>query len=447
MAYMPMEEVYSEHEESFTRLDINYAILRKSAYSALTQDMLKMLNNPDSSDMAFRCQDGVKVYACRMLLVSRSSMLRNMLTNGMAESKMSEILLQEIPSPVLLIILEFLYTGWIKPNSIQKQAALYAAESPVPYWKIMLEIVRAARFFLLKSVEDIIIQKLWSEAKSLVEPETQVAKAALRLSIATDFMASVGDDSSSSSDLRVICLKLVKVLQSRNDTEGPGTVSDNLDSFSERAFQFFLQNSRSNRDNDGTLTIEEYKRFRQVILWCATQCLEPGGQLTEINVPTADCALSILKADVDEADVDSVLTPRSIGFSVLWERVKGTLESKLTTTSLDQLLSAIDLNRIHPELLIRVIEKLNIFPTCTLAKTFRVQALARSRLEKENLLLGKRMRSQAEFSLGAGPPWRGERSKSFRPVCREYPWARDISPPSPVFNRWRIDMSEDENGC
>ncbi|KAG6543333.1 hypothetical protein Mapa_015247 [Marchantia paleacea] len=438
MAYMPTEDACSDHEERFARFDIDYPILRKSAYSGLTSDILKMLNNPDSSDMTFMCQDGVKVYACRMLLVSRSSMLRNMLTNGMAESQQSEVVLHEITSPVLLIILEFIYSGWIKLHSIQKHAAAYASETPVANWKMMLETIRGARFFLLKTVEDIIIQKLWTDAKSLDEPQPQVAKAALRLSIATEFMASVGDDNTKSSDLRVICIKLVKILQLRNDTEGLGSVSDNLGSFSERAFQFFLQNSQNSKDDDGTLSIDEYKRFRQVVLWCATQALEQHGQLADLTLPTAECARSLLNTDADPLVFDALLTPLA-AFSHAWEHVKVALTGKLTSTTLEQLLSMIDLKRIHPELLIKVIENLGIFPSNVFESAFRLQALARSRLEKENQCLGKRLQAHLSASSSMGGPG----FRDYRPPRRKFPWGSS-SPFDPDVP-WAIDSSEEEN--
>ncbi|PTQ26491.1 hypothetical protein MARPO_1380s0001 [Marchantia polymorpha] len=159
--------------ERSARFDEDGDVLRESTKLGCYFDMLKMLNNPDSSDMTFMCQDGVKVYACRLLLVSRSSVLRNMLTNGMAESQQSEVVLHEITSPVLLLILEYIYTGWIMLQSFERRAKVYLSGTPEACRKMMLETIRGARFFLLQTVEDLIIQHLVCIVKRIVGYITQ----------------------------------------------------------------------------------------------------------------------------------------------------------------------------------------------------------------------------------------------------------------------------------
>ncbi|BBN04252.1 hypothetical protein MPTK1_3g03040 [Marchantia polymorpha subsp. ruderalis] len=373
--------------ERSARFDEDGDVLRESTKLGCYYDMLQMLNNPDSSDMTFMCQDGVKVYTCRLLKVPKIKVkverAKNMLTNGMAESQQSEVVLHEITSPVLLLILEYIYTGWIMLESFERRAKVYLSRTPEACWKTMLQTIRGARFFLLQTVEDLMIQHLVRivklDAKFKRKPRpNQVVKAALRLSYAAEVMASVGDDDKDSSDLRFICNSQMKILQLGNDTEGPGSVSDNLGSFSARGFQFFLQNSQNLKENDNrTLSIDEYQRLRQVVLWCATQALEHG-QLEDLTLPTAKCARSLVNTDADPG-LSDVLVPPSAAFSKAWESVKVALTEKLTT----MFLSMVDLKRIHPEILIYVIEDLGIFPSNVLESVFRVQALPRARLEKE----------------------------------------------------------------
>ncbi|KAI5061653.1 hypothetical protein GOP47_0024158 [Adiantum capillus-veneris] len=77
-----------------------------------------MLNNPLLSDLCLLCKDGVKVHACRMLLMASSDVFRQMLSNGMAESSMFNSRLPEISSSALLPTLEYLYTGAITQHEM-----------------------------------------------------------------------------------------------------------------------------------------------------------------------------------------------------------------------------------------------------------------------------------------------------------------------------------------
>ncbi|KAL2610332.1 hypothetical protein R1flu_028905 [Riccia fluitans] len=68
----------------------------------LVEQLKGMVNNAEFSDVAFLCEDGVKVHAYRMFLAARSSVFRKTLQNGMAESKSDVIRLPPVASSTLI---------------------------------------------------------------------------------------------------------------------------------------------------------------------------------------------------------------------------------------------------------------------------------------------------------------------------------------------------------
>jgi hypothetical protein len=121
----------------------------------LIANLRDMVNNPEFSDVIFLCSDGKPVRAARMLLAARSNVLKSLLMNGMAESSAKEINLPEVSSPVMLSVLEFLYTGNLQD---------YAPEN----WKVGLEVIIASQFFLLPELE-VVAKRFMSIFVSSVE--------------------------------------------------------------------------------------------------------------------------------------------------------------------------------------------------------------------------------------------------------------------------------------
>ncbi|KAL2653694.1 hypothetical protein R1flu_021822 [Riccia fluitans] len=76
-------------------------------FKQLVEQLKGMVNNAEFSDVAFLCEDGVKVHACRMFLAARSSVCRKMLQNGMAESKSDVIRLPAVASSTLIEVFKF----------------------------------------------------------------------------------------------------------------------------------------------------------------------------------------------------------------------------------------------------------------------------------------------------------------------------------------------------
>src|SRR5581483_2968541 len=98
---------------------------------SLEQDLRLLINNPKYSDIEILCKDEVRLYGCRAILAARSEVFDGLLYNGMRESYEKQIFFPEINSSEMEIILEYIYTGLIKEESLTKDnviATFYAAD-------------------------------------------------------------------------------------------------------------------------------------------------------------------------------------------------------------------------------------------------------------------------------------------------------------------------------
>ncbi|KAL2621239.1 hypothetical protein R1flu_001444 [Riccia fluitans] len=99
---------------------------------SLVRELREMVNDSECSDVTFLCEDGARVQASRMVLVARCPVLKSMLSNGMAESKQTEIALPEISSDAFVLVLKFL-------------------------------AMKAAKFLLLDQLETALIKRVWAD--------------------------------------------------------------------------------------------------------------------------------------------------------------------------------------------------------------------------------------------------------------------------------------------
>jgi len=98
---------------------------------SLEQDLRLLINNPKYSDVEILCGDGKKLHGCRVILAARSEVFDRLLYNGMKESYENQISFPEINSFVMEIILEYIYTGSIKEESVTENnlvEAFYASD-------------------------------------------------------------------------------------------------------------------------------------------------------------------------------------------------------------------------------------------------------------------------------------------------------------------------------
>src|ERR1051326_4631333 len=111
---------------------------------SLGQDLRLLINNPKYSDIEILCEDEKKLYGLRAILAARSEVLDRLLYNGMKESYEKQIYFPEINSSGMEIVLEYIYTGSIKEESLTKDN--------------IVEAYHAADYFQLPDLQDFIIK-------------------------------------------------------------------------------------------------------------------------------------------------------------------------------------------------------------------------------------------------------------------------------------------------
>src|SRR3954470_10621396 len=99
--------------------------------NSLKEDLKLLINNPKYSDVEILCEDEKKLHGCRAILAARSEVFDRLLYNGMKESYDNQISFPKINSAGMEIILEYIYTGSVKEESLTKDniiEAFYAAD-------------------------------------------------------------------------------------------------------------------------------------------------------------------------------------------------------------------------------------------------------------------------------------------------------------------------------
>src|ERR1700748_928931 len=93
---------------------------------SLEQDLRLLINNPKYSDIEILCEDEKKLYACRAILAARSEVFDKLLYNGMKETYENQISFPKINSAGMEIILEYIYTGSVKKETLTKDNTIEA---------------------------------------------------------------------------------------------------------------------------------------------------------------------------------------------------------------------------------------------------------------------------------------------------------------------------------
>ncbi|CAM6117922.1 unnamed protein product [Calypogeia fissa] len=341
------------------------------AYANLHADLRKMVNNPKVSDVVFVCQDGKRVHGCRRILQSRSLVLDKMLTNGMAETYESEISLNEISSTTLISIFEFLYSG---------TTVLDLKSSD---WRPLLEIMSAAQFLMVENLEEMV--RIPMEATFQLPTAMDPNEAAKRLSMAMNFPNLF-------EDMEYIPLQLIKVLNF-NHLE-PAT----LLLLSKQALHYLLAHDMLHRtksldsSEDLPLSLGEYLKLRQIVLWLACKLLAdleevktivgpylPDRNASLLLLKEPPCAFFQVKGDSPENITASEGKDAARVHTTQFRKLKEKMQKYWSPESLFAL---VDFQKIHPELLIRVVEPLGIVPPSQLFAALEFHALLRPRTVK-----------------------------------------------------------------
>src|SRR6266498_1745297 len=113
---------------------------------SLEQDLRLLINNPKCSDIEILCENGKKLHSCRAILAARSEVFDALLYNGMRESHEKQISFPKINSSVMEVVLEYIYTGTIKEESLTKDN--------------IVEAFNAADYFQLPDLQDFIMKNV-----------------------------------------------------------------------------------------------------------------------------------------------------------------------------------------------------------------------------------------------------------------------------------------------
>src|SRR3954451_16690098 len=113
---------------------------------SLEQDLRFLINNPKYSDIEILCEDEVRLYGCRAILAARSEVFDRLLYNGMKESYENQISFPTINSSGMEILLEYVYTGSVKEESLTKDN--------------IIETFHAADYLQLPDLQDFIMKTI-----------------------------------------------------------------------------------------------------------------------------------------------------------------------------------------------------------------------------------------------------------------------------------------------
>src|SRR5688572_15913074 len=111
---------------------------------SLEQDLRLLINNPKYSDIEILCRDEEKLHGCRAILAARSEVFDRLLYNGMKESYENQIFFPEINTSGMVVILEYVYTGSTKLESLTMDN--------------IVEAFHAADYFQLPDLQDFIMK-------------------------------------------------------------------------------------------------------------------------------------------------------------------------------------------------------------------------------------------------------------------------------------------------
>ena len=124
---------------------------------SLEQDLKLLINNSKYSDIEILCRDEEKLHASRAILAARSEVFDRLLYNGMKESYEKQITFPEINTSGMKVILEYVYTGSIKEESLTLDN--------------IVEAFYAADYFQLSGLQDCIVKIIKNNYLENYSPE------------------------------------------------------------------------------------------------------------------------------------------------------------------------------------------------------------------------------------------------------------------------------------
>ncbi|CAG8465717.1 17549_t:CDS:1 [Rhizophagus irregularis] len=288
---------------------------------SLEQDLRVLINNPKYSDIEILCEDEKKLHGCRAILAARSEVFDRLLYNGMKESYDKQISFPKINSAGMEIILEYIYTGSIKEESLTKDN--------------MIESFYAADYFQLTELQNFIMKTF---NNTLEENCTENYSPELLSKFAAKFPLS------EDNIFLNLLVEAVAVIPLNNIEFGRLSIA---------GLQYLLSCTNEKKNPFAT---PEYEVFRYSAILAAKQVSNDAHKTLMERLPTFEQIEKV----VDSAQVDN--------------DDKLIINRQNVASELDPLVEYVDFIRIDGQILADIIEPLGIIPAKIILDVYRQKA-------------------------------------------------------------------------
>lgn len=301
--------------------------------SNLAMDMRNILDDPAFADLVLVSKEGHRLLACRSILAARSPVFYAMLKNGITrESYSAEISLPSITACGLLPCLEFIYSGTLSTNVIT--------------FNNVIDLIHASRFLLLCQLHDLAIFFLFNHNVSHQH-------RAMLLSRAVELLAPASDTQIFSHIMTAI-----------------PCVPQDLDDLGELSYEAMCFYLETTHNVSICILTSEYSRLRLVLMWCAHSISLHLEEAVKVYMPPEQSEfLNSISFTHSDKDCAHLLLIKS------WQ--------SLMKDCFEPFLCYLDLFRVHPHMLARVVEPMGVVPPAYLMHVFRFHAM----FSKDMLLL------------------------------------------------------------
>ncbi|KAL2607693.1 hypothetical protein R1flu_026266 [Riccia fluitans] len=278
---------------------------------------------------------------------------RQMFSCGMSETRSNVVPLPSVGSSVLFHVLRFLYAGEIEfyhtgiDMPCHHSSGLNSSVHPGHDWKPRIEVLIAARFFLLDSLVIVTLRRMWACLSEKVHGMSSenflnsVADGLSTLSIGSSTL--MGTEEKEARFIEAIRIRIVQILAS-NDMSGL-----TLSKLSKEAFSYYLDKTQNPWDHTvWKWSLEEYKKLIQLCGWSAVQNEDEPAEFENLFCLPSPVSAARYLLDRDELRLFG--NPVS---TVIENRKR--LDTDAVKKTLQDILPLIDLPSIHPEVLVEVI--------------------------------------------------------------------------------------------
>ncbi|CAB5356750.1 unnamed protein product [Rhizophagus irregularis] len=297
---------------------------------SLEQDFGLLVNNPKYSDVEILCEDEKKLHGCRAILAARSEVFDRLLYNGMKKNHDNQISFPKIKSAGMEIVLEYIYTGSVKEESLTKDNAV--------------EAFYAADYFRLSDLQDFITKTV---------KDTNLAKY-----YSPELLSKVSEKLPLTEDNTLINLLVeTMAIMSLNDIE--------FGRLSVAGLKYLLS---CTHEREKPFATPEYEVFRYSAILAAKQVSNDANKILTKLLPTLDQIESPIKV-----------------------KNKFITDHQKVGKELEPLIKFIDFRRIKVQILADIIEPLEIVPDKIISNAYRYIALSNN--SNLNYIRGKPIKS------------------------------------------------------